>query len=38
MKDQNVHITNLKRNKKLWQIEKATLQEGKRIKEDLGKL
>jgi hypothetical protein len=37
-KQRNVHVTNLKRNKKLWQIEKATLQEGKRIKEDLGKL
>jgi len=26
------------KNKKLWQIEKATLQESKRIKEDLNKL
>jgi len=34
----NVHVTNLKRNKKLWQIERATLQEGKRIKDDIGKL
>lgn len=38
LKQRNVHVTNLKRNKKLWQIEKATLQEGKRIKDDLGKL
>lgn len=38
MKKRNFHVTNLKRNKKLWQIEKATLQEGRRIKDDIGKL